>query len=121
MTLSKTEKKTLNALLHQILELRDRACLRCGKPDFQMSHIYPKGRYRSMEFDPDNVKALCYSCHLHWWHKNPIEAKEWLDTVMPKKRLERLKLASQTRGGRFDYKLHKLFLEQEIKKLKSAS
>lgn len=105
------------ALLHQIIELRDRACLRCGKPNFQMSHIYPKGRYGSMEFDPENIKALCVGCHLYWWHKNPIEAWEWLQIVIPKERLQRLKLASQISKKGFDYKLQKLFLEQQIKLL----
>ena len=111
-----SQKKILYALIHKIIELRDKKCLRCGKPDFQMSHIYPKGRYRSMEFDPDNIKALCFSCHLGWWHKNPMEARDWLVTVIPRERLARLKLMSQTSGAKFDYKLQRLFLEQELKR-----
>lgn len=112
------QKKVLNSLLHEILLLRDKKCLRCGKPEFQMSHIYPKGRYRLMEYEPDNLKALCYSCHLGWWHKNPIEAHEWLVTVILKKRLDRLKMMSNTQLAPFDYKLQKVYLEHELTKLK---
>jgi 5-methylcytosine-specific restriction endonuclease McrA len=115
--MTKPEKKVLNELLHQILALRDKHCLRCGTTQkLQMSHIYPKGRYRKLEFDPDNVKYLCYNCHLNFWHKNPIEANAWLLTAIPEKRLQRLKLRSQTSGdGMRNYKLLKIILEQEIK------
>lgn len=116
--MTKYEKKVLNALLHQLLALRDKVCLHCGNTQtLQMSHIYPKGTYRKLEFDPDNVKYLCFRCHFHWWHKNPLEAQEWLKTAIPKKRLDRLRLRSQTSGdGMREYKLLKIMLEQEIKK-----
>lgn len=71
-----------------------------------------------MEFDPENVKALCTSCHLYWWHKNPIEAHEWLKTVISKERYDRLRLSSNVTKQVFDVKLHKIFLEREIEKLK---
>ena len=117
--MTKSEKSTLNKLLHELVGLRDNPwCLRCKKTErLNLSHIYPKGRYRRLEFDPDNLKFLCYGCHLGWWHKNPIEAHEWLKTVISKKRLEDLKLrAGYTSPAKMDYKLHKLFLEQEIKR-----
>jgi 5-methylcytosine-specific restriction endonuclease McrA len=118
--MTKHEKKTLNGLLHEIVGFRDKRCLRCGNPKWQLSHIYPKGRYRRMEFEPENVKALCYACHLNWWHKNPIEAHEWLRLIYSKEKLDRLKLMSNTDQGRFDYKIHKLFLENIISKHASA-
>jgi 5-methylcytosine-specific restriction endonuclease McrA len=116
-------KKRINALLHELVRLRDReSCRRCGTTErLQLSHIYPKGRYRSMEFDPWNVKLLCVGCHLYWWHKNPIEAWEWLKTVWPEKELARLKLMSNTTGHRFDPKLHILYLKSEIARLKRGS
>ena len=61
-----------------------------------MSHIYPKGRYRKMQFDPDNVKALCLGCHLYWWHKHPIEAKDWAEKTLGKVRLRQLKKQANT-------------------------
>lgn len=117
MAITKYQKSVLNKLLHEYLALRDKKCLRCGKTEsLQLSHIYPKGRYRKLEFDPDNVKLLCYSCHLGWWHKNPLQAADWLGTVIPKERLNRLRLRSQVTGkGMREYKLLKLMIEQLIK------
>lgn len=117
--MTKYERKELNALLRKAMLLRDKnRCLRCGKTEtLQMSHIYPKGRYRKLEFDLDNVKTLCFGCHIGFWHKNPIEAKFWLDMVVPEDRLKRLRLRSQTSGdGMRNYKLLKLYLQAELKK-----
>ncbi len=117
--MTKHEKKVINGLLRQVIILRDgERCLKCsGTERLQMSHIYPKGKYRKMEFDEQNLKILCYGCHIHWWHKNPIEAHEWLEQTIEKKRLERLKLRARTIDkSTIDYKLLKLYLENIIKK-----
>lgn len=114
-----SQKRTIYALLHELVRLRDKdRCLRCQKREWQLSHIYPKGKHRKMEFDPDNVKALCYACHIHWWHKNPIEAHEWLAVTIDKQRLMRLKIAANTvNKSTIDYYAQKMLLESEIKKL----
>lgn len=70
-----------------------------------------------MEFLSSNVKLLCLHCHLFWWHKNPIEAHEWLTAVLPADRLKKLKLTSCSYLGPFDPKLAILGLEDELKKL----
>lgn len=115
-----SQKKKIYSLLKDIVTLRDgEECLRCKKRDrLQLSHIYPKGRYRLMEFMPENLKLLCVGCHLYWWHKNPMEASEWLKTVIPKDRLQRLRVASNTYLGSFDPKLQIIYLSDELKKLK---
>jgi len=115
--LTSQQKKVLRELLREAALLRDKnKCIRCGHlKRLSTSHIYPKGRYKTMEYDLDNVKILCYSCHLQFWHKNPIEAKEWLDSKLPKERLQRLKLMSQTSRKMPNYNSIKLYLEQEIK------
>jgi 5-methylcytosine-specific restriction endonuclease McrA len=116
--MTKGEKKNINKLLREYIVKRDgEKCLRCGRTDtLAMSHIYPKGRHRSMEYDVDNIKFLCFSCHLCWWHKSPIEAWEWLRETLPKKRLERLKLMANTTNKVPEYKLLKLWLEKELSK-----
>ena len=114
------ERKELNALLRKLVIKRDKEeCLRCGNTDkLHMSHIYPKGTYRRMEYDPDNLKLLCFRCHFYFWHRNPIEAKEWLDTVLTPERSQRLKNIAISRDKwSFDYNLLKLFIEAEIKKI----
>ena len=118
--MTKSEKKNIYKLLREYLILRDsERCLKCGKTEaLALSHIYPKGTHRSMELESDNLKFLCYRCHITWWHKNPIEAHEWLATAIPKARLDRLKLMANTPHKVPEYKLLKLWLEQEIKKMK---
>ena|ERR1035437_1850698 len=124
MRITATQKRTINGLLRQLVILRDsEKCLRCSKIDrLQMSHIYPKGTHRKMEFLPENLKLLCVGCHLYWWHKNPIEAWEWLRETIPKERISYLKLRSQVIDkSQFDYNLTKLYLDQEIKKFQTKS
>lgn len=90
--MTKAQKTKLNKLVREYVVLRDKVCLRCGKPDrLHASHIYPKGKFRKMQFNVDNVKALCLGCHLYWWHKHPIEAKEWAEKTLGKARLNKLK------------------------------
>jgi len=89
--LTKYQHTMLRKILHQIIRKRDGRCLKCGKVSWlHASHIYPKGRYPAMQYNPENVKALCMPCHLHWWHKAPIEAGEWVKTAIKKKRLTQL-------------------------------
>lgn len=117
--MTKYQIKELRKLQHEATILRDgEKCLKCGNTKtLCASHIYPKGTHRKMEFDPDNTKTLCYRCHMHWWHKSPIEAWEWIRETLPKERLDRLKLRSQVIDKSIqDYNLLKLQFEQIIKK-----
>ena len=71
-----------------------------------------------MTFDEDNVKLLCYHCHLNWWHKHPLEASVWLTETIDHHRLNRLRLRSQTH---FKTNLDdtELYLQQVLEKLSS--
>lgn len=65
-----------------------------------------------MQFNVENVKALCLGCHLYWWHKHPIEAKEWAEKTLGKVRLNRLKKEANTiNKNKLDFKQ----LESELK------
>ena len=111
--MTKAQKNKLNKLVREYVILRDKVCLRCGKSDrLHASHIYPKGKFRKMQFDVENVKALCVGCHLYWWHKHPIEAKEWAESTLGKARLKRLKKQANTiNKNKLDFKE----LETELK------
>ena len=111
--MTKAQRNKLNKLVREYVVKRDKVCLRCGKPDrLHASHIYPKGKYRKMQFDVENVKALCVGCHLYWWHKHPIEAKEWAIKVLGRKRLNKLKKQANTVNKiKLDFKQ----LENELK------
>tara|TARA_R100001463_G_scaffold136315_1_gene201403 strand:+ start:109 stop:480 length:372 start_codon:yes stop_codon:yes gene_type:complete len=117
--MTKQQKSKLNKLVREYVILRDKRCLRCGKTNnLHASHIYPKGKYRKMQFDVNNVKALCLGCHLYWWHKSPIEAKEWAEKTLGKRRLSRLKKQANTiNKNKLDYKELKSELENKIGEL----
>ena len=117
--MTKYQKNKLKKLLSEACLARDKnRCLKCGGvKTLCASHIYPKGTHRKMEFDLDNVITLCYRHHIHWWHKHPIEAAEWIKITIPKARYERLKLRSQVIDKTpLDYNLIKLDLENERNK-----
>ena len=121
--MTKAQKTKLNKLVRDFVLLRDKVCLRCGKQNnLHASHIYPKGKFRKMQFDTDNVKALCLGCHLYWWHKHPIEAQEWAEKALGEERLERLKKQANTiNKNRLDYNLLKDELETKIKDFENVS
>lgn len=124
MRLNPPQKKIIKELLREIVLRRyGERCLRCGRKEgIQMSHIYSVGAYKKLEYDEDNIKPLCIRCHLYWWHKNPMDAKDWIETVIPKERLQRLKLRAQSNSkGINDYKLLLVYLKQKMKDISSSA
>ena len=62
-------------------------CQHCGRKDnIHWSHVINEARDHRLACDPDNIKALCYNCHLNWWHKNPVEAGERFKQKRPWRR-----------------------------------
>ena len=110
--------RILDKLLREVVFARDKRCRRCGRTDtLTPSHIYPKGRYTRLRFDPGNVLTLCYNCHFNWWHKNPLEASEWFHTIFSEKEFKDLNIRAQyTDRSPWDYPAVKLYLEEQIKK-----
>ena len=83
----KIEKK-LDNITMQIVRLRDKnTCQHCGKPCFgsnaHKSHVKSKGAYPHLKFDLQNLKLLCYHCHINWWHHEPTEAGLWFKKEFP--------------------------------------
>lgn len=96
----RSQIRKLRSLFSQLIHLRDKN--RCQKNDctakgkyLHTSHIYPKGQYPSMQFIPDNALLLCYAHHINWWHKNPIEAREWIEDFLGAKRFANLRTRVQ--------------------------
>lgn len=117
----KSLERKLDSLLKEAIILRDGyKCLRCQKEDnLQKSHIYPKGIYKNLKFDLDNLHFLCYQCHLCWWHKHPIGATKWIKDVLPKDRLARLHKKSNQHGIYISLEERVRILEKEIERLRS--
>lgn len=72
-----------DVLVRKIVQDRDRVCQKCGSPHAnQPSHVYSRGDKR-LRWDALNILWMCYHCHIHWWHKEPIEATEWFKKKYP--------------------------------------
>lgn len=54
-------------------------CERCGRDtNLQCAHIMSR-RHLQTRHDLTNAICLCYSCHLHWAHKEPFEFVAWVN------------------------------------------
>ena len=87
---SKKQKQLerLGALWGAIIRYRDKyVCRWCGKghtpgdSSYHASHIKPKSQGHAARFDLLNGKGLCFHCHMHKWHKDPIAANKFLKTI----------------------------------------
>lgn len=72
-------------LAKKIAKLRDNyTCQKCTcKENIHWSHIINEWLDHRLATYEENIKALCYHCHLNWWHKNPLEASEWFNNKFP--------------------------------------
>jgi len=67
---------------------RDRwICQKCGAEvsgrNAHGSHVLNVGGYKYMELDPNNIKCLCQTHHMRWWHKDPTDAGTWFKKRFP--------------------------------------
>lgn len=75
--------KKLDMLFSKKIRERDGACLRCGKSgNLQCAHLISR-TYKHLRWNERNCITLCYACHIHWSHRNPLEFSEWLQKVLP--------------------------------------
>lgn len=59
-------------------------CQYCWKKtNIHWSHIINEAKDHRLAINPYNIKALCYNCHLNWWHKNPLAAWDWFKSKWP--------------------------------------
>ena len=107
-------------LVKQLVHARDEnRCLKCGSDgDVQAAHILPKGKYPLMRFVLENLLSLCYTCHLHWAHKDPIGFTEWLDAKWPGRKQMLIESARMPR--KVDMLELLIVLEDEVKRLQLA-
>jgi len=75
-------------LAKEIVKLRDNyTCQYCGAKveggNCHASHVIPVSYGHRFAYDTRNMKVLCMHCHLHWWHKNPIDASAWYKKKFP--------------------------------------
>ena len=63
-------RKMADNLASEVVRLRDRRCLMCGKTENLQAHhfIVTKGSSTKHRWDLHNLLTLCYSCHIHKVH-----------------------------------------------------
>lgn len=103
--------KKLDELIKTQAKIRDKyTCQKCGKKlegsNAHGSHVIPVSAGNKLRWDIQNIKTLCYHCHLNWWHKNPVEAGHWFTFQFP----DRWEYLQANRG----IKIYKTFELQEL-------
>lgn len=74
--------------VRRITRKRDKnICQKCktkvNKRNSHVSHVKTKRRHPYLRHDLQNVKLLCFSCHIMWWHKEISEAWTWFQQEFP--------------------------------------
>lgn len=80
--------KILDSLSKEAVRRRDgNTCQHCSKwvegSGRHVSHVIPVSAGNRLRWDIDNMKILCYHCHINWWHKNPMESAAWFASKFP--------------------------------------
>lgn len=89
-------KKLDDILRVQIRERDGNRCQKCGRTNgLGISHVFPKGRYAALRWEPANLMLLCWFCHGHWWHLHPVESGEWFRKNWPERYEQLWALANQ--------------------------
>lgn len=83
-------KKKLENLVKDYVKKRDNyTCQHCHKKvegnNCHASHVIPVSRSGYLQFDPLNMKVLCYHCHINYWHKHPVDAGRWFTDTFPER------------------------------------
>jgi len=94
-------------------------CQRCRRiQNLSWCHVFTRGAW-SVRWDPENSWAWCRGCHRyldqHW------DAKmDWIIGKIGKDRFELLRIRKGPGRGR-DYAATRIYLEQEIRKIRGAA
>lgn len=80
-------------------------CERCGTyygpkagTRLHCAHIFSKGAFPHLRYDPDNVIALCYRHHRWWAHIDPVDFTEWVQKHIGEAKFEALKTRAHQGG-----------------------
>lgn len=96
-------------------------CARCIKyrESLQVSHIYPKGTYQCLRYDPINVLMMDGQCHFWYWHENPLDSRDWFKVKYPGRYayLQEAKKISFIRNEEYYQKVERLIEARDVKGL----
>lgn len=80
----------LDKIVMEIVRIRDKwTCQWCGKhvkgSNAHCSHVIPRSRGNHLRWDLQNVKLLCFHCHVNTWHKDPNRGSAWFRRTFPER------------------------------------
>jgi len=91
--MKRPKRKTVKNKLDKLFSAKIRSkgfCERCGKTTtLQTSHIYSRS-YLRLRWVEENATCMCAGCHF-WWHKNPVDAIEWVAQIRDLDKLKEIK------------------------------
>jgi len=66
------------------IRARDMVCIKCRRSSGKLdcSHVIPR-QYKILRWDERNANAMCYYCHMTFWHGNPGESGDWYRNRYP--------------------------------------
>lgn len=110
-----------DALFSDLIRMKaDWACERChadhheNRRTLHLSHFWSR-RNKSVRFDPENVAALCFSCH-NYFTENPADHHVFFLKRLGQKRYDRLGVRAR-QPAKVDEKLLALAFQKEIDQL----
>jgi 5-methylcytosine-specific restriction endonuclease McrA len=88
--------KKLDTLFSAYIRKRDGKCLKCLRTDtLQCCHLASRKNLAG-RWNDKNAITLCYSCHIFWAHKEPIDFTNWVKKNYPAYYAEALKVKKTT-------------------------
>lgn len=90
-------KKALDKEFGRIVRARG-MCAKCQKGaeevGLQCAHIFSR-KNMSVRWDFENALSLCWRCHFHWAHKEPIQFYEFVEEYLGVVRFAQLKFRAK--------------------------
>ena len=119
----KIKKDKYDHTFSEFIKLRDQRCQRWGKQTGQLetSHFFSRAN-QALRCDPDNACLKCNACH-RWWHKNPVDAAEWLKSIIGEAAYEllRYKARQPQKFSTFSKDERRKEQQQQIKDMKAKT
>jgi len=83
----KSLRKKLKDTIREYVRLRDEdTCQMCGAVVYgsnsHPSHVKPVSTHSHLQYDENNIKILCMSCHRNW-HLDPTKSTKWFKMRFP--------------------------------------
>lgn len=76
--------KKLDIIFSKVVRTRDKYCQKCGTTEsLHCSHVVPKSQSWFLRWHETNAKAMCFGCHIAWWHKDVLAARDWFAKKFP--------------------------------------